>query len=1147
MAEILGTVASVLQFVDLALKAIEVGNNFVNAPAEREKLRAEMGYLKSLLEDLHAGMLQHPTSSLLKKTSEPLIQFRKTLEDFTRKLQPQGAKFRERLTWAAWSKKDAEGYLNEFERFKALLNLWLTKETWEASLEQKKSNAEQQESQRYILAALNDNAQREQDRSDAAEQKRMLDWISPLNFFQRQADIFSTWQPGTGEWLLADPHFTDWEHSRGEVLWCRGMPGAGKTVLASRVVNYLRDKFRNSVTGAACIYLNHKEADTQTPTNVIASLCKQLLLGRFIPQQIRELYQQRSSEGTRPSMDAIVKALQSVVSQYTKVFLVVDALDECPEVQRNLLLQYLALATEGSSVNLMITSRPHITLDPFFPFPQLIQIHATEGDIHLYLDTQIKDSPRLSRHVQTRPELRGEVHSKILGNVQGMFLLAKLHIESLTTKNTIKALRTALQNLPKDLTGTYDEAMERVERQNEDDKQLAHQVFTWVTNAMRPMSVAELRDALAVEPGTSFLDGDNLLDIDIVLSVCAGLIIVDGEIPVVRVIHYTAQHYFDSIQAVRFPDAHADIASACFTYLSFAQFSTSPSYWSFEVASQLLSKHPLLSYSQYCLLHAAKIDGLGLNSGIESFAHRTSSWKHFWETLFYRYQELAAPWMYRDWPSSPSLLWIAAASNLITVARHLRTHKVLITDDNSPLRVASSFGHFEMVQLLLEMGFSPNYAMPFETELQAALEQGHETALQAASEQGHESVVRALIDAGADLEAPGRGDDRRHDGGALHRAARFGHPSVVRLLVEAGADVNAIGGIYGTPLQAAASSNCEAVVRLLIDAGAEVNTQRGFRSAALVLAAELGNTPIIELLIEAGAEVDMALEAAARKGDEPVVRLLIDAGADVNAIGEEGTALQVASYMGHESVAQMLIEAGADVTAQTPFQTSPLDGAARKGHLRIVRLLIDAGAEINAEKGAGGPALREAAYAGHADIVKVFIEAGADVNPAGGSTATPLRDAAAEGHAVVVQLLLDAGADVNATKGTYYWAQGTALQAAAEYGHEAVVRLLIGMGADIDAASERFGTAVQAASNRGHVSVVQCLIDADADVDAKAGPYGTALQAASYMGETAIVQLLIKAGANPNAEGGIRGAALHAARGKKEIVQLLVEAGAVGG
>jgi hypothetical protein len=77
----------------------------------------------------------------------------------------------------------------------------------------------------------------------------MIEWMSPLNFFQRQVDVFNNWQPGTGYWLLASPEFKDWETSTGEVLWCRGIrefclripcpviqfflkAGAGKTVLA---------------------------------------------------------------------------------------------------------------------------------------------------------------------------------------------------------------------------------------------------------------------------------------------------------------------------------------------------------------------------------------------------------------------------------------------------------------------------------------------------------------------------------------------------------------------------------------------------------------------------------------------------------------------------------------------------------------------------------------------------------------------------------------------------------------------------------------------------------------------------------------------------------------------------------------------------
>jgi hypothetical protein len=53
--------------------------------------------------------------------------------------------------------------------------------------------------------------------------ERIVNWISPLNFFQRQADVFSSWQPGTGSWLLAHPQFRDWKCSPGSVLWCYGI------------------------------------------------------------------------------------------------------------------------------------------------------------------------------------------------------------------------------------------------------------------------------------------------------------------------------------------------------------------------------------------------------------------------------------------------------------------------------------------------------------------------------------------------------------------------------------------------------------------------------------------------------------------------------------------------------------------------------------------------------------------------------------------------------------------------------------------------------------------------------------------------------------------------------------------------------------
>jgi len=72
------------------------------------------------------------------------------------------------------------------------------------------------------------------------------------------------------------------------------------------------------------------------------------------------------------------------------------------------------------------------------------------------------------------------------------FLLARLHMNSLVTKGTRKAVQEALKNLPKELDRTYQEAMQRIKSQNDDDKQLAERVLSWISFAFRPLTLSEL-------------------------------------------------------------------------------------------------------------------------------------------------------------------------------------------------------------------------------------------------------------------------------------------------------------------------------------------------------------------------------------------------------------------------------------------------------------------------------------------------------------------------------------------------------------------------------------------------------------------------------------------------------------------------------
>lgn len=83
--------------------------------------------------------------------------------------------------------------------------------------------------------------------------------------------------------------------------------------------------------------------------------------------------------------------------------------------------------------------------------------------------------------------------------------------------------------------------MERIGAQEDTDRRLSERVLVWLTYAKKKLSVDELQHAMAVEPGKSNFDPDNITDIESILSVCAGLVTMDPQSNVTRLVHYTTQ------------------------------------------------------------------------------------------------------------------------------------------------------------------------------------------------------------------------------------------------------------------------------------------------------------------------------------------------------------------------------------------------------------------------------------------------------------------------------------------------------------------------------------------------------------------------------------------------------------------------------
>ena len=107
-------------------------------------------------------------------------------------------------------------------------------------------------------------------------------------------------------------------------------------------------------------------------------------------------------------------------------------------------------------------------------------------------------------------------------------------MDSLVTKTKRKDVRKALENLPPELDESYEQTIERIKGQGKDYSELAMRVLLWVSNAVRPLSPVELQYAIAIQPGMTELDDEDLDDQDLMISVCAGLVVLDAETNTLR-------------------------------------------------------------------------------------------------------------------------------------------------------------------------------------------------------------------------------------------------------------------------------------------------------------------------------------------------------------------------------------------------------------------------------------------------------------------------------------------------------------------------------------------------------------------------------------------------------------------------------------
>ncbi|KAM3066169.1 hypothetical protein ACMFMF_010485 [Clarireedia jacksonii] len=942
------------------------------------------------------------------------------------------------------------------------------------------------------------------------EDSKILDWLTPINYGSQQNDIINRRAPETGKWLLDSIEFLEWINSDGKTLFCPGIPGAGKTTMTSIVVAELNTRYNDENIGIAYIYFNFREDGSQKLDSLLASLLKQLAQTRStLPDPIKNLHNRRNTKNERPSLNDIKVCLQNIVMLYSRVFILVDALDECKASEncRSAFISEIFGLQDKSKINLFATSRfiPEIT--DLFDESITLEVRASDEDIRRYLRGHIgilpsfvKHNPKLPNEIET-----AEVETSIIKAVDGMFLLAKLHLDSLKGAKSKKVLRTALSQLATGIDAygvAYDDAMKRIKYQGPREEELAKEALSWIVHATRPLSVSELQTAIAIEVGKAELDKENITPIQDIISVCAGLVIIDEKSEIIRLVHYTTQEYFQKNHAQWFPDAVIDITKSCVTYLSLDVFGSGPCSVSDELNERLKS-NPLYDYASRNWGHHARTASV-LIAEVISFLERNTHVEASSEPIILRFYGF----YYQP--------------NSIMTGLHLVLY----------------FEIYEVMEVLVSSN------RPYKKNPDPKDWQG-KTPLMIAVDEKHEAIVKLLLENGASVDAK---DSRCQT--SLIVAVRNRHEAMVRLLLENRASIDAKDINGQTPLILAVNNEHKAIVRLLLENGASIDAKDVNGQTPLMLAVNNKYKAIVRLLLENGASIDAKdvngqtpLMLAVNNKYKAIVRLLLENGASIDAKDVNGqTPLMLAVNNKHEAIVRLLLENGASIDAKDVNGQTPLMLAVNNEHKAIVRLLLENGASIDAKDVNGQTPLMLAVNNKHEAIVRLLLENGASTDAKDFECQTPLILAVNNRHEAIVRLLLENGASTDAKD----FECQTPLILAVKNRHEAMVRLPLETVANTEQQDLFRRTPLAQAIAAVEEQIVKILLEKGANIEAKDISNRTPLSWAAWGGKEEVVKMLLEKGANVEAKDTSNRTPLSWAAwgGKEEVVKMLLEKGA---
>ncbi|KAH6637503.1 ankyrin repeat-containing domain protein [Boeremia exigua] len=805
------------------------------------------------------------------------------------------------------------------------------------------------------------------------QRRQIINWLDPAPFSSTCNDAQKTRTADTFTWLLESPSITAWRNNPHSNIWLHGIPGCGKTVFASSVVETLTAHCQQDRTRTLAYYFFEFGSRAKgTADSFLRSILSQTIAqNEVVPNAVQTLYTESSGGVRGPSEKRLLEVLHAVLNASKDVYLIVDAVDESENRTEILgILRQLELWAIPS-LHLMATSRSEEEFENSFQgFCQV----SLEGKMHIrdirkYTRQRMQDGRAWSKWPIN---VQKGIAKVVVRKAGDMFRLAKLHLDALQKCKNIHALRQTIPKLPSTLDDTYARILASIDSEVRPD---ALRILVWLCFARRPPTLPELAATLAVDLET--LKYNPMLeyqDANEIFGICGSLIKrsqEDGR-HVVKLSHASVKDYLVS----------GRIGSGDF---------------------ETLPMTPSLVNLQMCTICLVYLNDHNYENEDQARSRHQSDSLFVYATLFW-------PDHFRRAGDHPTLLQQARTlllghssrflrwSNIINLPPRSVLFKQLVTDPdslqsrlNACLYLSAGIGSIKLIDDALNAGAQVNGSCGL-----------FESALAVATLSGEVEAVKHLLNAGADV-------DLRigHYGCVIHLASWSGQVELVDCFLSSGADLTIYGGIHRSALIAAVEREpvSTALVKRLLMAGANPSA-RVYNMTPLNFAVSKRSKALLELLIESGADCnDGSLQVAQRTGQLEMVQILIDAGADPNIGMIDGINMRMAARLGVSGLRFVFEDLGYGIDAVDDDGRTALHMAAYTGNTESIQYLLGLGFQCNTKDRKGWSAVHYAAMASKADGLRLLLPLWT-LDTRGW---TPLHLACQANTTEAIDLLLEAG------------------------------------------------------------------------------------------------------------------------------------------